>query len=165
MKTLLTALLIVFAVQVARGKETVLQDFELNNGTEKFDVYAWDYGKGKPEITTEKPFKGKRSLKTAGDKVGINFSRREVNLAAAKTLFLYVWDPTGDNTIEFEIRDMEGNTAKAWSKDQSKKNKWTRVAIDLRQFRDQINLSRVKNLEIYEWNPGTYYYDQVGFDR
>lgn len=147
----------------AGTKETVIQDFEENNGTEKFDVFTWDYGKASPEVVKEAAYKGKRSLKTAGAKFGINFSKREVDLSGAQKIFVYVLDTVGDNTIEFEIRDSGEKTAKIWTSEKSRKGKWTRVALDLGYFRDKIDLSKVKNLELYEWSAGTYYFDNVGY--
>lgn len=147
----------------AAPKETIMQDFEEKNGTEKFDVYAWDYDKALPQVVKETAYKGKRSLKTAGYKFGINFSKRTFDLSKADKIFVYVLDTVGDNTIEFEIRDANDITAKVWSSEKSKKGKWTRVALDLTYFKDKIELSKVKNLELYEWNPGVYYFDNVGF--
>jgi hypothetical protein len=165
MKYLLAFVSIFFLTVLASAapKETVIQDFEENNGTEKFDVYAWDYGKAIPEVVKETAYKGKRSLKTAGAKFGINFSKRTFDLSGASKIFVYVLDTVGDNTLEFEIRDASEITAKIWTGEKSKKGKWTRVALDLAYFKDKIDLSKVKNLELYEWNAGVYYFDNVGF--
>ena len=145
--------------------ETVLQDFEQGNGTEGFDVFNWDYGKAQGAVQSEKTYHGSQALKTEGDKFGINLSKREFNISGYDKVFIYVYDTVGNNTLEFELRDMEGKTAKIWSVERSQKDKWKRVALPLEYFRGKINLKRLKNAEFYEWNRGTYYFDDFGVSK
>lgn len=145
--------------------ETVLQDFESGNGTEQFDVYTWDYNKAHSVVQSEKVLNGSQALKTEGDKFGINLSKREFNISGYDKVFIYVYDTVGNNTIEFELRDMEGKTAKIWSVERSRKDKWKRVALPLEYFRGKINLKRLRNAEFYEWNKGTYYFDDFGVSK
>lgn len=144
------------------GEEVVLQDFEDGNGTKSHDVYFWDYGKAKPEIASADAFKGSQCLKTQGDLVGVNFRIRSADVSSYKKVFVTVFDTNGDNTLEIHLRDMKDQVHKVWSTEKSKKNAWQRVSIDLSQYQGKIDLTKVKNLEIYEWNPGIYRYDDIG---
>jgi hypothetical protein len=145
--------------------ETVLQDFESGNGTEKIDVFTWDYDKAQSTVQTEKAMRGTQALRTQGDKFGINLSKREFDISGYDKVFIYVYDTVGDNTIEFELRDMYGKTAKVWSNVRSAKDKWKRVAVPLEYYRGKINLKRFRNVEFYEWNKGTYYFDDFGVSK
>jgi hypothetical protein len=145
--------------------ETILQDFEEDNGTANHDVYTWDYGKAKSEVQAARAFRGQRSLRTYGEKFGINLSRREFNVIGYDKVFVYIYDTVGDNTVEFELHDMDGGSAKVWSVERSEKNEWQRVAIPLEYFRGKIDLKRLKNVEFYEWNPGVYYLDNFGVSK
>ncbi len=145
--------------------ETVLQDFEEDNGTAGHDVYTWDYGKAKSAVQSDRVFRGKRSLRASGDKFGINLSRREFDVSGYDKVFVYVYDTVGDNTLEFELHDMDGSSAKVWSVERSEKNEWKRVAVPLEYFRGKINLKRLKKAEFYEWNTGLYYFDNFGVSQ
>lgn len=145
-------------------KDVLLQDFEPGNGTA--GQYYWDYGQAQAAFSAEKLMEGsRRAVKTRGDKFGINFSSSPVNLSGASGIFVYVYDCVGDNTVELELHDVAGRSFKIWSTDKSMRNRWARVDFDLTAFQDRIDLSRVKSLELYEWNQGAYYFDNVGMTR
>lgn len=145
--------------------ETVLQDFEKNNGTEKFDVFTWDYGQAQSAVQSEVIYHGSQALKSQGNKFGINLSKREFDISGYDKVFVYVYDTVGDNTIEIELHDMDGASAKIWTVERSDKDRWKRVALPLEYFRGKINLKRLKNVEFYEWYKGTYYYDDFGVSK
>jgi len=146
----------------ALPNEIILQDFEAGNGTEGMDVYSWDSGKAKAEVQSERANFGARALRTQGDYWGVNFNKREVDLSGYKYLFVWIYDTVGDNTIEFTVADMSEKEAKCWTSDKSKKNEWAKITINLDQFRNQVDLKKVRNIRFYEWNPGTYYIDDLG---
>jgi len=144
--------------------EVVFQDFEPGNGTEDHDIYFWDYGKAAPEFDTVRYRRGSQSVKMNGDLFGFNLNKREVDVSNCQEIFLWVFDSQGANTIEIALRDMDDKQAKVWSTQKSKKNEWARISIPVNAFRAKgnVDLGRIRNVEIYEWNPGAYFFDDFG---
>ena len=96
--------------------------------------------------------------------MGINpCSSDPVDLSSATTIYVWVYDTHGNNTVELKLRDYhEAVSNSVWSAMQSVQNQWTRIEWPLSQFTG-IDVHQVKNLEIYEWNDGTYYFDNAGW--
>lgn len=147
------------------GPSIILQDFEDGNGTSDHDVYVWDYGKAAAKLDAGHAFRGAKAMMTQGDIAGANLMRRSYDLSGYRRVFVNVLDGAGDNTIEIGIRDMNDKVQKVWSTDKSRKGQWTKVGVDLASYRGKIDLTKVKNIEIHEWNKGTYFFDDIGAEK
>lgn len=157
--------------------KSVLQDFEPSNGTDGGTCFQqiWNCT-GDFEMT--QVHNGAQSLKletaqnggTAG--IRVMSAKGSADLSKAKKITLWVYDTQGDNTIELRIKDAGGNGGTGpdgktlWSTNKSKKDAWTKIEWDLRNYpaAEGLDLTQVSMLEVYEFNPGVYYIDDVEYE-
>jgi len=99
-----------------------------------------------------------------GGTMGINPSSSDpIDLSSATTLSVWVYDTQGDNTVELKLRDYnDALSNNVWSEMQAEQNKWTEITWSLSDFTD-VDLSQIKNIELYEWNDGIYFIDAVSY--
>ncbi len=159
----------------AGGK--LLQDFEPSNGTDGGTCFQqiWNCT-GDFEMT--QVHNGAQSLKletaqnggTAG--IRVMSTKGIADLSKAKKITLWVYDTQGENTIELRIKDAGGNGGTGpdgktlWSANKSKKNVWTKIEWDLQSYpaAQGLDLTQVSMLEVYEFNAGVYYIDDVEYE-
>jgi hypothetical protein len=150
-----------------------LQDFESNNGTEgEYFTQVWNCT---ADFDNKKVHAGSRSIKMEtlenGGTVGIKLvgNAGQVDLSKAKKITLWVFDTQGDNTVELRFRDANGNGGSGldgkalWSTEKTKHNAWTKMVWDLRNYPqvDGLDKTKINAIEIYELQPGVYYYDDL----
>jgi len=146
------------------------QNFEPDNGTpgEYFrDAWCMDCSFSKDRV-----YEGQRSIccdahaerdgKGKGGTVGIYSSSDPIDLSPFATIFVWVYDTQGYNTVELRLCDDNGCPKNIWSEQQASQNTWTRIAWPLSAFTD-VNKSRIRSIEIYEWNDGIYCFDAVSW--
>jgi hypothetical protein len=156
------------------------QNFEENNGTpERAGNYFWDAWFTSPEYTNSPVYEGRRAVlahasaardgtppQDHGGSLGINPSSPEtVDLSCATTISIWVYDKVGNNTVQLRLRDGNEDFSskdKGWSTKASEKNTWTQIAWNLADFQG-VDMTRIKNIEVYEWNDGDYYFDDVTY--
>lgn len=153
----------------------VFQDFEPNNGTS--GSYFQDIYQSSPVFETANVHSGTRSLKitagTGGGTVGISAADNSgyLDISTAKSVSIWVYDTQGNNTIQLRLRDADGDGGSGgdanflWSDDSSVQNQWTKITFDLNRYPDVANLdlTRISKLEFYEYNQGTYYFDDLEY--
>jgi len=151
----------------------VLQDFEANNGTEgEYYTQIWNCT---VDFDNRKVHSGSRAIKMEtlenGGTVGIKLigDQGQVDLSKAKKISLWVYDTQGDNTVELRLRDANANGGSGmdgkalWSGAKARLNAWTKIEWNLKDYPevDGLDKSKINAIEIYELQPGTYYYDDL----
>lgn len=153
----------------------VFQNLEPNNGTS--GSYFQDIYQSSPVLDTANAHSGARSLMitagTGGGTVGISAadSSGYLDLSTAKSLSVWVYDTQGNNSLQLRLRDANGNGGSGgdanfiWSDAVSVQNQWTRITFDLNRYPDVANLdlARISKFELYEYNQGTYYFDDLEY--
>jgi hypothetical protein len=154
-----------------------LQDFEPNNGTSGGTCFQqiWNCT-GDVEATQVQEGTQSLKLETAqnGGTAGIRVmgEKGTIDLSKAKKITLWVYDTQGDNTIELRIKDANGNGGTGpdgktlWSATKARRNTWTKIEWELSAYpaADGLDLTQVSMLEVYEFNPGVYYFDDVKYE-
>ncbi len=87
-----------------------------------------------------------------------------VDLSKASNFNIWVYDTVGNNTLELNLKDITGEQEKHWSSASSVSNNWTLISIPLSNYKT-VDLTCIKDIEIYEWNPGSYYFDDLSYDN
>jgi hypothetical protein len=161
------------AVLAEKPGKGVLQDFEANNGTEgEYYTQVWNCT---VDFDGKKVRSGSRAIKMEtlenGGTVGIKLvgNQGQVDLSKAKKITLWVYDTQGDNTVELRLRDANANGGSGmdgkaiWSAEKARVNAWTKIEWNLKDYPqvDGLDKSKINSIEIYELQPGTYYYDDL----
>lgn len=155
----------------------VFQDFEKDNGTPP-GQYFWEVWHTTCAFSASpSAHSGKRAVRvwasaeekgwpgSHGGTMGIiPAAGGPVDLSGATTLSVWIYDTQGNNTLELKLRDIFGNVSDGvWSTMSAFQDQWTQVTWDLDDF-EGVDKSRVKNIELYEWNDGVYYFDGVTYE-
>jgi glucosylceramidase len=159
----------VYLPLVARDTRIAFQNFEPGNAT------PGDYFQNKWYTTclfdTAILHSGSRSihcLANAGS-VGAHggtvaiypSSSAPINLSSGTTLSVWVYDTQGSNDIELKLCDDSGCHDQAfWSTNHAVKDGWTEVTWQLSPF-TAVDKTQIRSIELYEWNDGGYYFDDV----
>lgn len=152
-----------------------VQLYEANNGTYYFDDigfyrqeqkedvsdYAWSVYLSTPTFETSIVNYGDRSLKSTGSTVGIHPQSSLVDISGYILFSVWVYDTQGNNSVELRLTDTNGGTKAVWSSNNAVQNQWSRVSWNLSDFSGSVDLSDIANIQLYEFNPGTYYYDDA----
>ena len=87
-----------------------------------------------------------------------------IDLSSATTLSIWMYDTQGNNTVELRLRDYnDALSNNVWSEMQAEQNNWTEITWSLSDFTG-VDLSQIKNIELYEWWDGVYYFDAVSWE-
>lgn len=152
--------------------EMVFQNFEFGNGTPS--AYFYDAWRTTTSFDSSTYHGGTRSVKmivpaldneNTGATIGINAasSSGHLNLQNATVLSIWVYDTQGSNTIELKLKDSDGTIGPGmWSEMSATKNQWTKISWNVSSY-SGVSKSSISSIELYEWNQGTYYFDDVGF--
>jgi uncharacterized protein YgiM (DUF1202 family) len=99
-----------------------------------------------------------------GGTMGINPSSSDpIDLSSATTLSVWVYDAQGNNTVELRLRDYnDALSNNVWSEMQAEQGSWAEITWFLSDFTN-VDLSRIKNIELHEWWDGVYYFDAVSW--
>lgn len=158
------------------------QDFERNNGTpleegdEEQDIdYFWDAWFMDCSFSQDTVYEGQRAMccrafadesgspNDTGGAVGIKPSSSEpIDLSSASTIHVWVYDTQGNNTVELKLCDDNGCSNSIWSEQEASQNAWTGINWPLSALTD-IDKSRIRYVEIYEWNDGIYCFEAVSW--
>jgi len=161
-----------FSVSIEVSGEAVFQDFEPGNGTQ--EAYFYDAWRSTSSFETDVVHKGTRAVKMVvppeinnanGATIGITAASQVgyIDLSDATSLSVWVYDTQGSNTIELKLKDLFGNIGSGlWSTENSVWNTWTKITWDISEY-SGVDMSRIASVELYEWNEGTYYFDDVTF--
>ncbi|WP_449602046.1 S-layer homology domain-containing protein [Paenibacillus sp. Marseille-Q9583] len=77
-------------------------------------------------------------------------------------LAFYVKDMQGSNTVHVTFVDTDGTVSvNNWTDIGSVKGQWTKVFLPL--MKTSADISSLKEIRLSEWNPGTYYFDDLYF--
>ena len=120
---------------------------------------------------------GARSLKISAGSGGGTVavypanSTQVVDLSAATTFSVWVYDTQGNNTIQLRLRDSDGDGGSGgdgyylWSSNASVQNVWTKINWDLTTYPSVPNLdkNKIASVESYEFNQGVYYFDDTTY--
>ncbi len=79
-----------------------------------------------------------------------------------KYLAFYIKDTQGSNGAEIRLYDADGAVLDKWGSVNSKKDKWTKILLPL-NGETGIDLSRIKSVDIGQYNAGVYYIDDIFF--
>lgn len=164
------------------GNINDVQLYEYNNGTYYFDDvgfyrqeqkedisdYAWSIYLSTPTLETSTVYNGTRALKAVGGgTVGVNlvnYTSAGIDISARKTFYVFVYDTAGNNSVELRLTDINGGTKALWSNGTARLNEWTFIDWNLSDFASTVDLTKIKNIQLYEYNTGTYYFDDAGVD-
>lgn len=167
------ALVLLFAPALFAQKKGSLQNFESGNGTEgEYYTQIWNCT---VDFDSKKVHGGSRSIKMDtlenGGTVGIKplGNAGQTDLSKAKKVSIWVYDTQGDNTVELRLKDANGNGGSGldgrslWSSEKTKQNAWTKIEWNLKDYPqvDGLDKTKINSIEIYELQPGTYYYDDL----
>ncbi|SHO43352.1 chitobiase/beta-hexosaminidase C-terminal domain-containing protein [Anaerocolumna xylanovorans] len=152
----------------ADGHRMDFQDFEhslyynTNNGTNK--LTQADQNSGSASLLYNQGTAG------GGGEAIINPGKENGADASGKTyIVLWVKDTTGDNNFKLALTDTDGNTFDDWtdgsnSLQKAVKNQWKEIAVPLSKYSTNgVNLSKIAQIKIYEWNAGDFYIDDIYF--
>lgn len=85
-----------------------------------------------------------------------------INASSFNYMAFYVKDMQGSNTFHVTFVDADGTVSvDNWSDVGSVKGQWTKVYIPL--TKTSADISRLKEIRLAVWNPGTYYFDDLYF--
>ncbi|WP_152393369.1 S-layer homology domain-containing protein [Paenibacillus guangzhouensis] len=77
-------------------------------------------------------------------------------------LVFYVKDMQGSNTVDVTFVNADGTVSTDnWTDVASVKGQWTKVYLPL--SKTSVDLRSLKEIRLGEWNPGTYYFDDIYF--
>ncbi|BBH24446.1 hypothetical protein Back11_57910 [Paenibacillus baekrokdamisoli] len=77
-------------------------------------------------------------------------------------LVFYVKDMQGSNTVHVTFVDTDGTVSiDNWTDVSAVKGQWTKVYIPL--SKTSADVRKLKEIRLAEWNPGTYYFDDLYF--
>ncbi|MFA5338626.1 MAG: beta-galactosidase [Candidatus Omnitrophota bacterium] len=149
-------------------KENVsFQNLEPGNSTP--GDYYYDAWQSNPAFETTIVHSGTRSVKmisaSGGGTLGINIAAPigYMNLATMTDFYVWVYDTQGSNSLQIKFKDKWGNLSSAvWSTMSAVQNEWTLISWPVSQTAG-IDWERVASIELYEWNQGTYYFDDAYF--
>lgn len=92
----------------------------------------------------------------------LKITRTAKDVSTYKYLTFWIKDTQGGNSARIYLRDENGNIAGGdWTND-AVLNKWTQLSLELSKFKN-IDLTKITEIYIGEWNSGTYYIDDVQF--
>lgn len=94
---------------------------------------------------------------------GIISKDTSMDVSSYKYLTFWINDPKS-NTAWVGLTDENGNNANVWTSDSNKSvaGKWTQFYVELSQY-SSIDLTKIKSINIGEWNSGTYLIDNIQF--
>lgn len=102
--------------------------------------------------------------KETGGTVRIFPSSEILDLSKATSIHLWVYDTQGNNTIELKLCNGGNCPDSIWSTPiKSRHNTWKKITWPVSKF-ENVDKSRITGLEIYEWNSGIYYIDDIGWE-
>jgi len=88
---------------------------------------------------------------------------RSVDESTATSFSVWVKDMQGNNTVQLKLVDSSGAVSNAvWSATAATQNVWSKVSWNLSGF-SGIDKAHIAAMEVYEWNNGTYYFDDATF--
>jgi uncharacterized protein YraI len=153
------------------------QNFEPDNGTPPGGGnYFWDawfttcsfesavVREGSRAVRVDAHAAAKGNPGDQGGTMGINPSSSEpIDLSSATTLSVWVYDTQGNNIVELRLRDYnDALSNNVWSEMQAEQGNWTEITWSLSDFAG-VDLNQIKNIELYEWWDGVYYFDAVSW--
>jgi hypothetical protein len=158
------------------------QDFEMGNGTAvngDIDTYCRDMSHAACNFEGKIVNSG-RSIRVdvekhsdPGDVGGVvrifPSSNNPIDLSAAKSISLWVYDTQGNNTVELRLcngdlcpKNQNQCPDGCWSDRKSTKGKWVKLSWPIQIF-SNINISSISGIELHEWNDGVYYFDDINW--
>ncbi len=172
MKTVLSKSLIMFGFLIfiltntsSLAKAASYQNFEPGNGT--VGNYFENVFQSSPSFETTTVYSGGRSLRiipaSGGGTVRVfPASATPLDLTGADEFYVFVYDTQGNNYVEITLVDADGASETVWSLAVATQNTWAKISWDLSGF-TVVDQSRISSMEIYEFNEGTYYFDEIGY--
>ncbi len=172
MKTVLSKSLIMFGFSIfiltntsSLAKAASYQNFEPGNGT--VGNYFENVFQSSPSFETTTVYSGGRSLRIlpalGGGTVRVfPASATPLDLTGADEFYVFVYDTQGNNYVEITLVDADGTSETVWSLAVATQNTWTKISWNLSVF-TVVDQSRISSIEIYEFNEGTYYFDEIGY--
>jgi hypothetical protein len=113
----------------------------------------------------------KEDPKENGGSLGVNPStdHKPIDLSQATTISAWIYDAIGGNNAQLRIRYYDNKNKEiitegvySSSTNPTIKDTWTEISWELSEF-GNIDSSHVKNIEIYVYNDGIYYFDFVSY--
>ncbi|MCB9721642.1 MAG: cellulase family glycosylhydrolase [Candidatus Omnitrophica bacterium] len=148
---------------------SVFQDFEPGNGS---DEYGWAYTGATAELSTEQVHGGTRAWKVssgqmfAGTGLQSQTQRWDMDFRPDinDRLTFWVWsDPAtpADNTVLLKLSDTGTFSTgfDVWTTESAAYQEWTQIEVLFSQLPDGFDLNHVNKIEIFNYDAGTYYFD------
>lgn len=150
----------------ANNNKVMFQDFEqslycnTNNGTNK--LTQADKNSGSTSFLYNQGTGG------GGGEAIIN-PGKVIDATGKDYIVFWLKDTAGSNTLKLALTDADGNTYDTWTDEnnplqKSIKGQWKEIAVPLSQYSSQnVDLSKITQIKVYEWNAGDYYIDDIYF--
>lgn len=114
---------------------------------------------------------GKQALQyvqSGGKQWGNAFNVRSVSgsaidVSAMTKIVINVKDTQGTNTVPVKLIDESGKSSEVYT-GSAVKDTWTQLSIPLTSYNSEVNRKAIKEISIYEWGDGTYYFDDIHFE-
>lgn len=131
--------------------------------------FWWDWNAPASRITNNRVHAGFYSLKAVCQGGGGTIMLRSedqslVDMSKANNFKIWVYDTQGNNSLELALMDTDQRIEKYWSTTSATQNKWCLITIPLNQY-TTLDMKYIKEIQIYEWNSGTYYFDDLYVDN
>lgn len=151
-------------VSAAGSDKVIFTDFEST------DYTAGAYGNS---ITRDSVnvYEGKQALQyvqSEGKKWDNDIKVRSVSGSAIDAsgmtkIVIHVKDTVGANNFEVKLIDENNNTSAKYTAEKAVKDQWTTLEVPLDQY-SGINKAAIKEIAVWEWNDGAYYFDSIYFE-
>jgi len=106
--------------------------------------------------------KGHSNSNETGGTVRIFLTTNPLNFFSVNAISIWVYDTQGDNTVELKLCNSDSCPDKVWSGKQATKNNWTEITWPISEFKN-VDKKNVTAIELYEWNEGVYYFDNITY--
>jgi len=88
-------------------------------------------------------------------------SSKPIDLSSGSALSVWVYDTQGSNTVELRLCNYDTVCSNnVWSERKSSQNEWTEITWPLSALTG-VDKSKIRSIQIYEWNDGMYYFDDI----
>jgi hypothetical protein len=142
--------------------------FDTQNDVEALSDYTWSVFNSTPAFTSTAAnvHDGSRAVSmiaaSGGGTIGLYPSASSRDISAVALFSVWVYDTQGSNTLELRLVDSSGNSKAAYSSNAAVKDQWTQLIWPLTYYSGSVNLAAIKSVQLYEYNAGTYYFDDIG---
>lgn len=91
-----------------------------------------------------------------------------IDVSAMTRVVINIKDTQGSNGFPVKLVDSSGHEKEFWTNDvgagSANKDIWTPITIPLDKYKGSVDLASLSRIEMWEWNKGDYYLDDIYFE-